>query len=126
MKTATLLTCDSSVEANLIKGRLENEGIPSFVTNENFSNLLPNYNRILNSGVQVIVNKSDLSKAILVLELERPKELVCPKCNSNKIRLVMGKKWFKKFVIILTSLLNAVPINNINTINRCKACNYEF
>ncbi|WP_083631338.1 putative signal transducing protein [Labilibacter marinus] len=50
-----LITCDNAFEANLIKGRLESEDIPCILTNENISNLLPSYNHLMGSGVQVLV-----------------------------------------------------------------------
>lgn len=51
MNTIRLTTCNDSFEANLIKDKLENEGIECFLTNENFTSLFPIYNGILGSGI---------------------------------------------------------------------------
>ena len=69
MKVIRLMTCESAFKANLIKAKLESEGIPSFVTNENFSALLPNFNRFLGVGIQVMIFESDLERAKEILEL---------------------------------------------------------
>lgn len=120
------MTFDTSIEANIVKGRLENEGIHCFVTNENFANLMPHYNRILGAGAQIIVNRCDYEKAIEILELNIKKELICPNCNSNKIKIGLGKNKFKKIIAIFISLFGWIPFNNINNIYLCKDCGAEF
>ncbi|MDQ2177301.1 DUF2007 domain-containing protein [Marinifilum sp. D714] len=126
MKTKRLMTCESPIEANIIKGRLENEGIRCFVTNENFSNLMPHYNRILGSGAELMIDQDDYKKAVEILELNSRKEIVCPNCNSKNIKMSLGKNWFKKAVVIVISLFSSVPFNNINSTYMCKDCNIEF
>lgn len=120
------MTCESPIEANIIKGRLENEGIRCFVTNENFSNLMPHYNRILGSGAEIMIDKDDYTKASEILELNSTKEVYCPNCNSNNIKINLGKNWIKKLVIIMISLFSSVPFNNINSTYWCKDCKSEF
>ncbi len=120
------MTFDSPIEAHLVKGRLENEGIPCFVTNENFSNLMPHYNRILDSGVQLMIRETDYNKAVTLLELNKEKELVCPHCNSTNIKIFLGKNWPQKVVVIIVSLFSFVPFNNINATYLCKDCRTEF
>ena len=39
MKTVILTSCNNSVEATLIQGNLANEGIESFLSNENYTAL---------------------------------------------------------------------------------------
>jgi hypothetical protein len=68
MKVIRLMTCKTAFEANLIKGRLENEGIPSFLTGENFTTLMPNFLGSFGSGVQVMVFEKDKEKADEVLK----------------------------------------------------------
>lgn len=53
MKTVRLITCDSSFQARLILGALENEGIAGILHNENSSNILKGY--INNIGVDIFV-----------------------------------------------------------------------
>jgi len=58
-KTTRLITCDTITEAYFIKNKLNNEGIECFLTNQNFTSLLPNYYNLFGAGVQVIVMESD-------------------------------------------------------------------
>ena len=62
MQTVRLTTCNTSYEAHIIKGKLESEGIPSILTNENMSNL---YSGLISafSGVDILVNENDLERA---------------------------------------------------------------
>ncbi|MDP3452712.1 MAG: DUF2007 domain-containing protein [Bacteroidales bacterium] len=126
MKTVRLMTCESSVEASLIKGRLENEGVKCFLTNENFSNLMPNFNQIMGSGVQIMIDEADLNRAVEILELNKREELICPECGSHNIKTVLGKSSFTKIIIVILSLFSTTPINNIKGVNRCRDCKKEF
>lgn len=66
MHTIKLITCDNSFQANVIKGRLENEGIPCFLKNENFNFLYGGINS--NSiGVDIMINEEDLEKAEAII-----------------------------------------------------------
>ncbi len=126
MKVVRLMTCETSFEANLIKGRLENEGVDSFLTNENFSTLMPHYNRIFSSGVQVMILEKDLEKASLILSSDKKEEVICPACSSANIEVSFGKNKIKKLFFILLSLFAAVPFNNINNVYHCQECKAEF
>ena len=39
MKTVRLITCNNAMQAHILQGALENEGIESILHNENFSSL---------------------------------------------------------------------------------------
>lgn len=126
MSIIRLMTCDSSVEANLIKGRLKNEGIETFITNENFSNLMPHYNRILNSGIQIMISDLDYDTASKILELNTKQEHVCPNCQSSKIKFSLGKNKIRKIFVIIISLLISTPFNNLKSVYKCQDCKTEF
>ena len=67
MAIVKLKTYGFVFEATLVKGRLENEGIPCFLTNENFSSLMPHYINMPGSGVHLYVEKSYDDKAISLI-----------------------------------------------------------
>ncbi len=129
MKTVRLITIEKVAEAHIIKGRLLNEGIDCFLTNENFTNLMPLYNNMLGSGIQIIVNEkdNDIAREILKDKIEPNNlELVCPNCGSENIGLGLGKrKAFKVFNIII-ALLSFFPIGNLKPKYYCKNCNTEI
>ena len=129
MRTVTLLTCDNLTEAHLIKGKLLNEGINCFLTNENFTNLMPLYNNMMGSGIQIMLNEEDFFKAreIIKDKLEpNNQELVCPNCGSENIALGLGKrKGFKIFNIII-AILSFFPLGNLKPKYYCKDCKIEI
>ncbi|MFW5707819.1 MAG: DUF2007 domain-containing protein [Bacteroidota bacterium] len=125
MNIVRLTTCENSFEAHMIKGRLENEGIESYLTNENFSSLMPHYNRIFGSGVQVMIFEKDLPRATEILGLNTKPQLICPACGSKNISFTMGKNKIRKFFVIILSIFMATPFNNINSTTVCKDCGEE-
>lgn len=129
MKTIRLITCDSISEAHFIKGRLVNEGIDCFLTNQNFTTLMPIYNNMLGSGIQIYVSEKDFVKSRDIIKdkiTPSAKNLKCPFCKSNDIRLGFGKnKGFKVFNITL-SVFAAIPLGNIKPKYYCNKCKEEI
>ena len=66
MKTVRLITCNDAMQAHILQGALENEGIDSLLHNENFSSLLKSYVSNI-SGVDIFVNEDDYDHALQVL-----------------------------------------------------------
>lgn len=129
MRTTNILTCDGITEAYIIKGRLNNEGIDCFLTNQNFTNLMPLYNNMLGAGIQVIINESDLTAAqeILKDKLEpNNNDLVCPHCRSSNIGLGIGDRKGLKLFNILIAILIWIPIGNLKPKYYCKDCKKEI
>ena len=126
MKTTTLTTCRNIQEAALIKGNLANNGIPCMVTNQNYTTLMPHFNRLLGSGVQVLVFEVDLEKAAKILYPQNSVISKCPFCNSEHIKLGLGKFRFWKLFVIVLSIFVATPINNIEATYHCINCKSDF
>ena len=131
--TAEIFT--TPIEAHIVCGRLEAEGIPAFVIHEHHiwaywfvSNAL--------GGVKVQVSSSDLSAAVelletldkgefelLLAECEGPFDpLVCPKCNSHSI---MECRWNEKISLFILWAY-AIPIPYIQGKLRCSDCGYKW
>jgi hypothetical protein len=55
--TTILITCNTSYEAYLIIGIFEINENQCLLANENFTNLMPNYNGIMEAGVQIIIDE---------------------------------------------------------------------
>jgi hypothetical protein len=129
MKTASLITCENLIEAYLIKGRLANEGIESFLINQNFTYLMPLYNNMLGSGIQIIVIENDYHNAReIITDKLKPnnKELICPYCNSNSIGLGLGKHKIFKIMNIVIAILAGIPFGNLKPKFYCQECKEEI
>lgn len=129
MSTTRLITCENLTEAYLIKGKLNNEGIDCFLTNENFTNLMPIYNNMLGAGIQIFVDDNDLDKARALIndKLEPDNgDLDCPYCGSKEIELGIGENKRLKIFNILLSLLAFIPLGNMKPKYFCKNCRKEI
>jgi len=126
MAIINLTTCNTSIEANMIKGLLDSEGIECFLTNENFTTLMPGYNGMLGSGIQVMIDEAEYERATEILSKQTTEELKCPNCGSENIIFGLGEKKFKKIVVVILSALFAIPFNNIRNTYYCKDCKTEF
>ncbi|MBP1612991.1 MAG: hypothetical protein H6Q13_439 [Bacteroidetes bacterium] len=128
MKTVRLTTCDNAIQAHLLQGALENEGIESILHNENFSTLLPGYANIMGGGVQVLVMECDLEQALKILSRNTPlNKKYCPYCGSEDIYTSLGKrKCSKLFFALFSGLLAATPLGNIRSVYQCSECSGEF
>ena len=128
-KTTRLITCDTITEAYFIKNKLNNEGIECFLTNQNFTSLLPNYYNLFGAGVQVVVMESDYERSReLVKDKLEPEnvEKVCPYCGSTDISIGFGKHKILKIFNVLLAILIAIPIGNIRVRYYCKTCKEEI
>lgn len=119
-----LKICDSSIDAHLVKNKLERENIPCFLTNENITNLFPHYFGILGSGVQVLVHKDDYNKA---KKLIAPKvnQIICPNCKSENISSELEKPKNKLLIGAIIILL-AMPAGNLLNKYICRECKTAF
>ncbi len=129
MKTITLITCNNSADAHIIKAQLDAESIESFLTNENFSNLMSINSAMPGFGIQVVVKESDLIKArdIIKDKLETNNEIhKCPYCGSSDISLRIENKFGKRIATILLFLSALVPFGNKKTKYYCNNCKKEI
>ncbi len=129
MRTVRLITCDDSFQANLIKGALENEGIPVILHNEHTSDVMRGYIREA-STVDVLVDEHDSERALQLLERNQmiPERLNrCPHCHSDQIMFVLKKK--HRFRAILAGFLALLAASSPGTEHWeyvCKQCGAHF
>lgn len=127
MNIIRLATCNNIIEANIIKHTLENEEIECFLTNNNFTTLMPGYNGILGSGIQIMINVEDFEKASELLKFEEKTEIIiCPNCNSDDISYGLGENKLRKIFFALLSALTGTPMGNIGNTYYCKSCKHDF
>lgn len=127
MSVIRLTTCNNSIEANMLKNLLENEGIECFLTNEYFSNMMPGYSGMMGAGVGVMIDDKDLETAQKVLAGSASEQKkVCPYCGSEDIVFGLGRRKLGKIAVILLSLLLIIPFGNIRKKYFCKTCRSEF
>jgi len=127
MNIIRLTTCNSIIEANFIKNKLENEEIDCFLTNEISATLIPAYNGMLGAGIQVMIDEKDFENAEKIISQPAlEKSLKCPNCESTNISFGMGQSKFKKYLLIALSLLIVIPLGNLKGNYQCKDCKHNF
>ncbi|MFY0598310.1 MAG: DUF2007 domain-containing protein [Cyclobacteriaceae bacterium] len=134
MNLITLRAFDNSIDAHLLKSRLESEGVISVLFDENVVGLNPLYN-ISVGGIKLKVRDEDKVKALQIMsEIEgtpyldgEDRILKCPNCHSQK--LYGGFRSMKGLTGILAavvSFLMTVWPFYYKTLYKCKKCGYEF
>ena len=92
MTLVTVKTFDNSMDAHLLKSRIESEGIRCFLFDDETVTINPLFSQAI-GGIKIKVNQRDLSvvKEILrdisetPLTHETGERILCPQCQSAKI-----------------------------------------
>ena len=124
-----LITCHNVAEAYLSKGKLKNEGVECFLTNQHFTNLMPIYNNMMGSGIQIMVSAQDYDRAReIVKERIEPDNsaMECPHCGSGDIGLGLGEAKGLKIANIFIAIFMAIPIGNLRPKFWCKQCKRDI
>ena len=124
------------IEANIIKTRLEDSGIPCFLTDENVATLNGLYNQAI-GGVKLNVFERDVAR-INALLAEVPLEaepeiastaedkIVCEVCGSDNVSYGQAtQKRFSWWVTVLSVFLMVYPFK-ANKCYHCYTCGHEF
>tara|TARA_R110000850_G_scaffold78905_5_gene170373 strand:+ start:995 stop:1417 length:423 start_codon:yes stop_codon:yes gene_type:complete len=134
MSLVTIYSFETSVEANLVRTKIESEGIPCFLINENFANLMPLYN-VATGGVKLQVNDYDAAEAVDILKSfrnapllnEQDEEMKCPKCGSvNIYNGFRSAKNVTGFLAAMFSFLLAIYPFYSKVVYLCRDCGKEF
>ena len=121
-----------SAEAQIIKGKLEFEGISVYVRDNNTIDANPLYSNAI-GGVKLYVNKDDEVRTQSILSkisqysLDDNDELVkCPKCGSQTVEMYTSIRDLKSFLSFLVSMLLVLFPFHIKYKYKCQNCNQEF
>ena len=69
MEPVVLITCPDPIEANILKGAIENAGIECFLSEANPSAIFPSTIGDLDGAVAIYVDEKDLAKAQQVIQV---------------------------------------------------------
>lgn len=130
----TIRYCNDPFEAQVIRGRLEDAGIPACVINENINTVLPYVTAMPDMRVQVVVAEADVERALSLLSESGEKEValpVCPQCGSEDVAYGFwgGKSGWKKLLSVFAlpfAALMGNPVGNLQNHYYCRRCRCEF
>ncbi|MCK0179488.1 DUF2007 domain-containing protein [Flavobacteriaceae bacterium S0862] len=128
----TIARFEYSSEAQIIKGRLESDGIKVFLSDNLTIDTDPLISNAI-GGVKLKVLSEDAQKAIQSLRtiekysLDDDGNLVkCPECNSKHIQLFSTIKDLKSFLSFISGfMLGTLPFYAKHKY-RCEDCNTQF
>ena len=132
----TIARFQYSAEAQIIKGRLEAEGIQVFLTDNITIDTDPLVSNAI-GGVKLKVLKHQVSEAEAILKSikkysinDEGNAINCPNCNGEKIELFSTIKDLKSFFAfifasITTLFVSTLPIYSKHKY-RCEDCKTEF
>ena len=121
---------EGTIEANIVKSKLDAYGIPCFLTEENMTNLYPGASSLMNFSVRLHLFAHDLPRARQVLEenhlaLDDESTIICPQCNSPRVERDFPKKLSTTFASTLNVMFFGILFPE-KKIHRCLDCDLEF
>ncbi len=134
MELITVKVFDNSIEAHILKSRLESEGIDCFIFDDNMVSLNPLYNVTL-GGIKLKVREVDVEQVNTIIDQidslksvdDNDQIIKCPNCDSTD--LYTGYKSMKGTKGILSAIVSFLfmvfPIY-YKTVYKCKVCGDEF
>jgi hypothetical protein len=119
----TVATFPEAIEAHIFRSRLEAEGIPSVLADENIVSNQP-WHSIAYGGIKLRVRQQDRERAMEIIGQirgQRRKDVTrCPVCQSDKVD---AKRNGNPFKMVLTLLLGIPGQDNKRT---CLSCGHEW
>jgi DNA-directed RNA polymerase subunit RPC12/RpoP len=134
MKRITVAVFDEPLQAHLARMRLEREGIPCVLENENTVSMIWTYSMMV-GGIRLQVGESDAERAVAVLgekpppaegpagdEEEKQTAVRCPSCNGRDL---VFEKWSRRWMWTFVALLG-FPVPVRKNCWRCRTCGTEW
>jgi DNA-directed RNA polymerase subunit RPC12/RpoP len=116
------------IDAHIVMGRLEEDGIRCWLKDENTVTIDPILTNAV-GGIKLMVAKNQAERAgeiLALLEADRKKKISCPRCGSHDIEFVTTPRkpgnWFSALFGLLW-LSFAMPVEKVY---HCFDCGQEF
>lgn len=127
LERVTVKTFDTSVTAHLFRIELENEGIESFIYDEETITMDPLLSNAI-GGIKVKINAKDIERTKEFLaKREEKNNPPCPNCGSK--RIMTNFRSFKSasgIISAIAAFLFTIFPPMFKTVNKCLDCNHEF
>ncbi|MFL5786954.1 MAG: DUF2007 domain-containing protein [Flavisolibacter sp.] len=128
MDFAILQIFDNYIDAHIVMGRLQEEGINCWLKDENTVTIDPILTNAV-GGIKIMVPKDQLEKAIQFNQQftrENKQKLSCPECHSHNIQLITTNRKAINWLSAITSFFLGSYAIAPEKIYHCFNCNAEF
>lgn len=119
---------DNYIEANILLGKLQNEGIPCFLRDEFTVTIDPILTNAL-GGIKLEVPEDHIWQARKLLEQfdrERKEQLVCPSCGSHEVEYISNPAKSGNWISNIISYLFSGYSVSIKKTYHCFHCGKDF
>lgn len=126
MEMIVLKTFENYFSANIILGRLQQEGVQCYLKDEYTVTIDPILSNAI-GGIKLVVAAPDVPLANMLLknfEEEYLRSVECPKCGGHDINLISKPGAGNFITAILTWLFSSYAIAP-NQLYQCQQCGYE-
>lgn len=127
MNIIRIRTFDNYIEANMVAGLLESEGIQSFLQDEFTATIDPMLSNAI-GGIKLVVFEQDVARAKEILaidDIRKRKLMACPKCSAQNVEyiaVVKPRNWITAIATFMLGSYAAAPDKKYH----CFTCSYEF
>jgi predicted RNA-binding Zn-ribbon protein involved in translation (DUF1610 family) len=119
---------DNYVSAHIVKGRLEEEGIFSWLKDENTVTIDPILTNAV-GGIKVMVNFKEAERAAGILRTIKNEQQAahpCPRCRSMNIELVSTPRKAANWASAIIGLFLTSYAPKIDMVYHCFDCGHEY
>ena len=128
MDFVVLKSFTNYIDAHIVLGRMQEEGMDCWLNNENTTTIMPIWTTAI-GGIQLMVQREQLERAsdiLKVIEEERKENISCPKCNSRDVEYINTIRkpinWFSAAVSFLFGNYAVMPEQRYH----CFKCGEEW
>lgn len=128
MEFAVLKSFSNYVDAHILLGRMQDEGIRCWLRNENTNTIMPIWSTAI-GGIQLMVARDQLEEAGAVLaamDRERRARVRCPRCSGSNVEFINTMRkpvnWFSAAATFLLGDYAVMPEQRFH----CFDCGEEW
>ena len=128
MSFTILQTFSNYIDANIIMGRLEEEGINCWLQDENTVTISPMFSNAV-GGIKLMVAENQLQRAVELMQQysqEQKKQTPCPKCGSTNVEFVSTPRKASNWIGAFFGFLFGDYALAIDKVYHCFDCGNEF
>jgi len=128
MNFVVIQTYSNYIDANIISGRLEEEGIHAWLKDENTVTINPILTNAV-GGIKLMVPDSQAERAFELLKKFRSEiraTLKCPRCGSDNIEYVTTPRKASNWIGVIFGFLFTNYAISTDRVYHCFDCGFEF
>lgn len=128
MTFVTVASFDNYIEANIILGKLQNEGLDAFLRDEYTVTIDPILTNAI-GGIKLTVMEKDVQEArrlLAAFAAEKRALLECPYCNSHNVEYISNPAKSGNWFTALVSFFISSYAVSVKKSYHCFSCGRDF